>query len=591
MRRADTSPEREPPPPRRVLLAALLLAAAVLAAYWGVWENDFVNFDDDEYVTENQVVRQGLGAAGVRWAFTSAHAGNWHPLTWLSHMLDVQLFDLAPGGHHLVSALLHALNGALLFVALLRLSRAFWPALLTAALFALHPLRVESVAWVSERKDVLSGTFFVLTLLAYEAWVRRGGRLRYALLCGALACGLMAKPMLVTVPCVLLLLDFWPLRRELGARLVLEKLPLFALVAASAVVTAIVQARGGALDSLGFVPLGMRIANAATAYWAYLGLTVWPLELGALYPHPLSRIQERVATWTPATIAALSGLVLVTLAVLLLARRRREVAVGWLWYVGMLVPVIGLVQVGVQAWADRYTYLPSIGCALALVYGGRELARRRPALGRPLVGGALVVLAALAVRTQAQVRTWRDSRSLWTRTLEVTRDNYVAHANLGSALADLRLVDEAEQEYRRALAINPYHADANNGLGYCLAETGRFGEALTFLERALAASPTHWEAHNNVGLVHARQGRFQPALESFERANELHPHSPAVLSNLGGALAELAGSRTGAAQRELLEQAARRFEQALALDPELADARANLARLRRMLGQQEEPGS
>ena len=582
-----TASEPEPVPARRVLPAVLLLVAAVLGAYAGAYRNGFVNFDDDDYVTENPAVSAGLTAAGVRWAFTEHHAANWHPLTWLSHMLDVELFGLDPAGHHLTSVLLHALNAGLAFLALLRLTRAFLPSLLAAALFALHPLRVESVAWISERKDLLSGAFFLALLLAYEAWVRRGGARRYALVLLALALGLLSKPMLVTAPFVLLLLDVWPLRRPWSARLVAEKLPLLALAAGASVVTALVQARGGAVSPLGLVPTDLRIANAAVAYWAYVGLTLWPARLGALYPHPASRLNEEVSAWTPGSVAALAALVLVTVAALALARRRWPPSVGWLWYAGMLVPVIGLVQVGVQSWADRYTYLPSIGLSIALVQLGAALVARRPRLAPPVVGLAALALVLLALRTGAQVRVWRDSESLWTRTLAVTRANYLAHANLGSALAEAGRLAEAEQHFREALAINPYHDNSNNGLGFCMAETGRLDEALAHLRKALQANPGLWEGYLNVGLVHARRGHYAEALEMFERANRIHPDSPEVLSNLGAALVAQA-SRDPGRSREVLDRAVRYLEQAVALDPTNVEAGSNLGVVLRRLDRREE---
>ena len=445
-------PDRERGRPS-ALWVSLALLAAVLILYGRVTGHAFINLDDDEYITQNSRVLDGLTWQGVRWAFTTTSCGNWHPLTWLSHMLDAELYGDRPGGHHLTSVLLHALNAALLFLALLRLTQDLWPSAAVAAFFAVHPLRVESVAWAAERKDVLSGLFFLLTLLAYADYARRRTRGRYSLVFASLALGLMAKPMAVTAPFVLLLLDVWPLGRlrlvrgpqqgkPLAGPAFLEKLPLVALSAASCTVTLLAQRRGGAVSSLREVPFGARIANAAVSYFSYLRKMFWPHDLAVFYPHPAV-----VSTGTSAATAVALSLLLLVVSILSLraVRRRPYVLVGWLWYVGTLLPVIGLVQVGRQSMADRYTYVPMIGVLLVLAWGARDLVGRHPRMRALVVGAGAVALAGSMAATWAQLGYWRDGIVLYQRALEVTTGDSVIHTNLGATLAD-------RGRYREAIA-------------------------------------------------------------------------------------------------------------------------------------------
>jgi len=554
-------------PRARVLLGMFVIVAAVLGAYCGVVENGFVNYDDNHYVTDNPVVREGLSARGLRWAFTSDHASNWHPLTWLSHMLDAELFGGEPGAQHLVSVALHALGAALLFLALGRMTGAFWPSLVAALLFALHPLRVESVAWISERKDVLAGVFWMLTLLAYHAYVRRPGLARYALVMLALAAGLLAKPMLVTLPCVLLLLDYWPLERGLRLRSALvEKLPLFALAIASSAITWVVQSRTGAASSLGPLSLLDRLANAAVAAVAYLGDTAWPVGLAVLYPHPAA--QGSGASAPPALIAIGAAVLLAALtgAALVLARRRGYPLVGWLWYLGVLVPVLGLVQVGVQARADRYTYLPSVGLSLIVVWGAREVALRSPHVRRALAAGAAVVILALGARTWSQVRVWEDSVSLWEHTLAVTTRNYMGHANYGHALLRAGRAEEGEVQLRRALEIDPSYVRASVDLSNCLARMGRHVEGLRVLLETRERRPDDPDVHGHLGMIYAQLGRYEEARASYEAALAPQPSHPLLLNRLGSVLTLLGR----------LDEAERTLRAALRVDPDYADAMVNL---------------
>lgn len=415
----------------RAVAAATALVAATLGAYRGVAGNDFVVYDDDQYVTANPALRDGLTAPAIRWAFVTDHAANWHPLTWLSHLLDVQLFGFAPRGHHLMSLALHVAATVLLFLLLRRLTGNALPSLATAALFGLHPAHVESVAWVAERKDVLSTLLGLFAIAAYAGWVRRPSWRRYAALVGLFALGLLAKPMLVTLPFVLLLLDLWPLRRwswkESLAGLVprvREKLPLFALAAASCSVTFLVQRGGGAVQSADRYPLAIRCQNAAVAYVDYLRQLAWPSDLAVFYPHP------GVALSPLRALASLALLLLLTAGAWRLRRSQPAVLVGWLWFLGTLLPVIGLVQVGWQARADRYTYLPSIGLFVALAWGAGALATT-PERRTALAAATGAALAACCFVTQAQVGYWRDSETLFLRALAVTRENFLAENNLG----------------------------------------------------------------------------------------------------------------------------------------------------------------
>jgi protein O-mannosyl-transferase len=571
-----------------------------LAVYLPVRHADFLTYDDQHYVRENPHVSSGLTAANVWWAFTAFAAGNWHPLTWLSHMADCQLFALEPAGHHLVNALLHAVNAALLYLVFAGMTGAWWRAFFLAGLFALHPLNVESVAWISERKNVLSTLCWLLTMAAYHRYATRPGTGRYLLVAAGLALGLLAKPMVVTLPLVLLLLDFWPLGRiDLAApdrwrtlrRLALEKLPLLGLCAASAWLTVRAQGAGGAITSLEDIPFGHRLANAFTAYVAYLAKTLWPADLSPFYPHPGASL--------PVWKAALAALLLlaVSAAVAKAAPARGYLPVGWFWYLGTLVPVIGLVQVGTQAMADRYAYVPLIGIFLIVVWGACDaLAGRRRALA---VAGACV-LAALAVATGRQVARWRDSRGLFEHALRVTRDNDVAHINLGIVHARDRRWEQAVYHFGEALRIRPRSVEALTQLGVALAQMGRVDEAVERFNAALALNPGWADAHSNLGVALLRKGHTEEAIRHLRQAAALEPETPGTLVNLAAALSqrgdrqeaqrtlEQAGAlaprsaavhaRRGAVllAEDSLDESARQFEAAEALEPGRADVHNSL---------------
>jgi tetratricopeptide (TPR) repeat protein len=592
-------------PARRPLLAALALVALTVAAYGTSLGNAFVNYDDDLYITDRPELRDGLSRQGLAWAFTSTQGANWFPLTRLSWMLDAELFGVEAGAFHATSLALHLLGTLLLFLAMCRMSGDLWPSAFVAAVFAVHPLHVESVTWAAARKDLVSGVFFMLALLAHERRARgeRSGAWG-ALVFAAMALGLMAKPMLVTLPCVLLLLDAWPLRRldrvQLRTALV-EKLPLVALAAAASAVTVIAQGAGGALQSAERYPLMLRLANAVDAYAVYLGKAVWPAGLAVFYPYPHGGI--------PLGRSALAAALLAGITAWTLRERRRRpyLLVGWLWFAGMLVPVSGIVQVGQAARADRYTYLPLIGLTLMLAWGARELAQRRPATQPLLRSGAVVAVLLLALVTASQVATWRDSRSLFEHALRVTERNHVAHINLGLALARAGEVEEAErhlvtavalaptsprahgllgevrvardqhpqagEDFRRALGLEPGSARWETGLGRVLLEAGDLEGAEAALGRALAAEPERADTQAFLGLVAFRSGRVDAAIASYRRALADQAAARRALGAKG--LARLHGQLgTALATRGETEAAVAVLGRALAIDPDQGDVQA-----------------
>ena len=538
---ATTRLAARPDPALQPRLVGLLLALGTLLLYLPVRQHGFVVYDDPDYVTENPVVQAGLTWAGVKWAFTSLQASNWHPLTWLSHMLDCELLGLNAGAQHLVNVLFHCANSLLLFVVLRRMTRALWPSAFVAALFAWHPLHVESVAWLAERKDVLSLFLGLLALWAYTRYVEGlasaaapPGPARavaphppssryYWLAVLFLALGLLAKPMLVTLPFVLLLLDCWPLQRFSGTgsirtaawRLTLEKWPFFLLIAASCVVTFLSQ-QAEAVVPFERLPLGLRLENALVAYARYVLSAGWPTDLAVLYPLP-----QQLPAWQ--VLAATAFLVALSAGAWRARRRSPYLLVGWLWFLGTLVPVIGLVQVGDQARADRYTYLPMIGLFIALAFGIKDLAARWHIRPLPLGLAAGLSLAGCLVATAHQLRFWNDSESLFVRAIAVTTNNAVAHINLGFALQQQGHPDAALVEYRTAVAIAPRRAQAHNNLGILLDELGQRDAALAEYEEALRLKPGAPLTHLNLGTLFVSLGRFDDARRHYEEAARLSP--------------------------------------------------------------------
>jgi tetratricopeptide (TPR) repeat protein len=510
------------------LIAAALLVLATVAVYLPVRGFEFLAYDDDQYVTGNRAVLGGLTREGAAWALQSRSAANWHPLTWISHMADVTLFGARPGPHHLVNLGIHAATAALLFLLLAEMSGAFGAPLLSAAVFALHPLHVESVAWVAERKDVLSGLLFVLALLAYLRHARAPGAARYAAVLLLSGLGLAAKPMLVTLPFVMLLLDFWPLGRLRPGggsaapagpgRALLEKLPLLALSAASSAVTLVAQREGGGLKGSVVYPPAARLGNALTGYAWYLGKTLWPTRLAAYYPH--ARGAESVA----ALVGSAALLAALTAGALHAWRRRPHLAVGWLWFLGMLVPVIGLVQVGGQAVADRYSYLPMIGLLVALAWSAAASASRLPSRLLPLAAGAaftLVVLLGAAARHQLWY--WKDSVALFGRATAVNGEDARSWLGLGVALDAAGRLAEAEAALERSVRLNPAFADSRYDLGLVYVKRGRFGDAAAEFRAAVALNPGKAEAVYSLGLVSVIQGDQATARAQEQALRRLDP--------------------------------------------------------------------
>ncbi len=587
---------------RSLWLASLLLLVATLLVYGRTAHHGFLSYDDGAYITENPRVRAGLTLEGVRWAWSEFHASNWHPLTWLSHMLDVECFGLDAGKHHLVSAGLHALNAVLCLLALQRLTGSFWPSLLVAAFFALHPQRVESVAWAAERKDVLSGTFFFLTLLAYERYARAPSAPRMALVAAALALGLFAKPMLVSVPFVLLLLDRWPLLRagahggvdvspslapthpgdvpratargRGGYGLLLEKLPLFALGLASCAVTLAAQHAGGAVRSVESLPLGARVASSFLAVVGYLGQAICPSGLAFFYPHPAYVFPEAFSAVAPRVWAA--GLFVLAVSVLAIAARARVPALctGWFWMLIMLVPVIGLVQVGGQWIADRYAYLPLLGFTVAVVFGLEQLVSVR-SMRRALVGLGFLLASAAGALAHRQVGHWKDMRALCEHALAVTERNYVAHDHLGLLFQKQKDLARAREHYEATIAIAPRLVDAHSNLGAVFAELGERGRAIECFQEALRLQPDSLVARLSWGFLCEREGDQLQALEHYELAARDHPSSAAAWSKVGDALFALGR----------YEPARAAYARALELEDELAAAHAGLGLALIELGQ------
>jgi tetratricopeptide (TPR) repeat protein len=565
-------------------VVSILLALCCLSIYLPAIFCDFLNYDDDHYVTANPHVNSGLLWQNVTWGFTHAYAANWHPLTWLSHMLDVRLYGLHPAGHHLTNLLFHSVNTVLLFLLLRSLTGAVWRSAFVAALFGLHPLHVESVAWIAERKDVLSGFFLILTLWAYARYARlqatglqnelhasrftspvsrysRPASLWYAIALLCFVLGLMSKPMLVTVPFVLLLLDIWPLERlQLTTQrsqlktllpLLYEKVPFLAISAAACAVTVWAQKRGGALVPMTVMPLEWRVCNALVAYVAYIGKLLWPANLAVIYAHAASP----ELGW-PIEQVGLGALMLVSITLATLCFRGRPyLLVGWGWYLGMLVPVIGLVQVGNQTMADRYTYLPAVGLFLAVTWGiesmvgsGKSRAEvahtygnspaRKPASASVLALICFPLFAALAFGTGRQLFHWMNSQTLFRHALAVTKDNYVAWNSLGLSLARVDLPKNAEQCYRSALSINTNYKTAYNSLGCLLNDQKRYEEAVAAFQQALQIDPEMANAENNLGLAFLNLGRTNDAIAHFKVALQLQPSLGTAHLNLAKALAE-----------------------------------------------------
>ncbi|MGA2279712.1 MAG: tetratricopeptide repeat protein [Verrucomicrobiota bacterium] len=584
----------------------IFLAAIIWGVFGQTLGHEFVNFDDDLYVYENPVVQKGLTWEGFRWALTYGYIGHWHPLTWISHMLDCRFYGLSPGGHHLTNVLLHTATAVLLFLVLRRMTGFLWRSAFVAAVFAIHPLRVESVAWVAERKDVLSAFFFMLTLGAYVRYVQRRSKvegresrarvvpaldplvrrseakmarlwtLDYGLVVLFFALGLLSKNMLVTLPFVLLLLDFWPLGRVTSGewrvasilRLVWEKIPLLVLTVGSCVATALVPEKLTA-DTL---PFGLRMENAVVSCVTYLWQMIHPSGLACVYPNPANYLPFWQVAGAVGLLLAISG------AVWAFRQTRPWLMVGWLWYLGMMVPVIGMVQISYYAHADRYTYLPQIGLYLLLTWAAADLCagwrHRRVVLG----GGATVILVALIFCARVQTSCWRNSESLWTHTLACTSDNFIAHNNLGIALIPKDQVDEAIVHYQKALQIKPDYAEAHNNLGNALLKKGSVDEAITQYQKALQINPNYAEAHHNLGSALLQKGSVDEAIVHYQKALQINSGFAEAHVNLGNALL----------QKGSVDEAIVHCQTALQIKPGFAEAHVNLGNALRQKGSVDE---
>jgi tetratricopeptide (TPR) repeat protein len=534
-----------------IIFVYFALTLSTLLVFWQVHNFDFVSYDDKDYVYENPHVLNGLTQDGVLWAFTTGHVSNWHPLTWLSLMLDCQFFGLNPGWMHLVNVLFHLANTLLLFAVFKKMTGSLWPSAFIAAAFALHPMHVESVAWIAERKDVLSTLFLLLTLAVYAGYVKRPSALRYIAALAFFTLGLMAKPMLVTLPFVLLLLDYWPLnrfaaprvvktavisdRRRIMYRVIIEKIPFFVLAAVSSVITFFVQRAGGAVIHINTLSLKDRAVNAFLSYAKYTGRMFWPENLAVFYPFDA----DSVTFWRVAMCVLM--LLIISIFVIRFGRNQKFLPVGWFWFVGTLIPVIGLVQVGEQAHADRYTYISYIGLFIIIAWGLPELLSKWTSVSsvespqRKIILGLsmVIVLTTLGIGANQQVSYWNNSTSLFTHAIKVTQDNYVAYNNRGDVYSRFDRHQDAIEDYKQAIRIKPSLAEAHYNLGAAHAKLGRWQEAMEAYKQAIRIKPDDLESHNNLGAAYAKLGRWQEAIDVLKQAIRIKPDDAMAHSNLG----------------------------------------------------------
>jgi tetratricopeptide (TPR) repeat protein len=609
--------------PKKYLTFAIcfILALSTIVAYWQVHSCDFVNYDDNKYVTLNQNVQTGLTQQGIIWAFTTGYFGSWLPLTWLSHMLDCELFGLNPGRHHLTNLLLHIANTLLLFIVLKQMTGVLWQSAFVAAAFALHPMHVESVAWISERKDILSMLFWILTIAAYIRYVRQPGITCYLLTILTFAMGLMSKPTAVTLPFVLLLLDYWPLGRltnpqtlkssekpsreisnsffqwRVFYRLVLEKIPFFALSLISSIVTYFVQRTGKMVTEFGDLPVMSRIANTFLSYVKYIDKTIWPTRLAMFYPHPSL---GRMSVW-PVVYATLI-LLIISVCVLRLARSHKYLPVGWFWYLGTLVPMIGLVQVGSQAIADRYTYIPATGLFIMVAWGLPDFLAQWRYRTISLTAAAVVLTSAMMICTWRQVGHWQNTYALFTHALAATgNDNFTVHYMLGKELFEQKKFEDAIHHYEETLRLRPQHFGTLNNLAVAYYRVGKIDPALVSWNKALKINPNRPDVYYNMGVALTKQQKIDEAVQLFTHALRLNPALAEARKGLANAfflqgrfaeavqeyrlLIQIAPDSSDLCSRlafALLEQgkideAVKYFEQALGLDPGNLELMNNLA--------------
>ncbi|MFA5293727.1 MAG: tetratricopeptide repeat protein [Phycisphaerae bacterium] len=543
----------------RSLLISICLAAAIIAVYWPVYKYDFVKYDDDTYVTNNINIQSGLNFKSLHWAFTSGYASNWHPVTWISHILDYQIFKNWAGGHHITNILFHILNTLILFYVFVRMTGAIWPSAFIAAAFAIHPLHVESVAWIAERKDVLSTFFWLLTMLTYVQYVLKMetapllSRLcnRYYLLSIAFfVFGLMSKPMLVTVPFVLLLLDYWPLERKISRLLLIEKIPFFVCSFASCIITFLVQRKGGAVVAFESFGPAIRINNAVVSYVMYIIKMIWPDRLAVLYPYDTTGLS------TGKVIIGGFVLLLISICFIYLARRRRFFAVGWLWYLGTLVPVIGLVQVGAQSMANRYTYITLTGLFVIITFGAKEYLPKWKNKNLNFTLLACFILAAWALTASRQVKCWKNSLTLFEHTLQVTENNSLILSNYATYLGELGRFDESIEKSNKFLKIKPDSAEAHNNLGSTLLKIDRTDEAIGHFRAAIKYNPNLPQASFNLAVALQKKGKLEEAVYYYKQALKIKPNYVDAYLNLAITLNEL----------EKYDQAVEFFNKALEFD-------------------------
>ena len=564
--------DRAPDALWRIAAVCLVLAVVTVFAFWGVRANDFLAYDDDHYVLENRRVQQGVNMQSIAWAFTTFHVGNWHPLTWISHMVDWSFYGKNPCGHHITNVCLHTANAALLFLLLLYMTGFLWRAAVVAFLFALHPAHVESVAWIAERKDVLSAFFWFATLLAYAWYVRRPSWKRFAWIVCGFACGLMSKPMVITLPFTLLLLDYWPLRRIQFTRetrpqwlsslwkLCVDKWPLFIIAAISSVITIFAQKAGGAVADLQVLPLWERTCNAAISYCRYALIMLWPDPLRVFYFHERNNI---MVSW--AVLSAIA-LFLVTAVCWHLREKRSYCLFGWLWFLGTLVPVIGIVQVGDQAMAERYTYVPYIGLFIAIVWLVSDAVAKSPKIRIAAQLLAVAIIVGCAIKTEAQVKVWRDMVTLFGHVLEIDPRGSIPNTSLGVAYARQGRIAEAQTYLERALEYGPNDYESHNNLGTNLGKQGLTQEALREFRLSLAIKPDQAEAHSKIGRILADTHQLPEAAEEFTQALRFDPENAWAHNDLGVVLF----------QRGDYGKAAEQFSDAVRIDPAYTDAKQNL---------------
>ena len=577
----------------KVFLMSLCLIAAVIVSYIPVIHSDFVGYDDELYVTENKLVQNGFTSESFKWAFTTFHSANWHPLTWLSHMLDCELYGLNPAGHHWTNVEFHLVNTLLLFFILFKMTGELYRSAFVAALFAVHPLHVESVAWVSERKDLLSTFFGLMMIFAYHRYIKASVLKNYLLIITFLCLGLMAKPMLVTFPFVLLLLDFWPLKRfqckknrnndliqpektiYYGVkglmRLIIEKIPLFIPVVMSSILTFLAQKSEGAVKALAVLSLKTRIANAFVSYVSYVSKAIWPGKLAIFYPHP----DNTLSAWS-----IVGAALLIAVAILLsigTSKKYPYMAVGLFWYLGTLVPVIGLVQVGAQAMADRYTYIPLIGLFIIVAWGVSDLFKKWQ-YGTLFLGmSGMIILSALSWKTFCQLSYWKNGIILFENAVRVTENNYLAHNNLGTAYDPVNL-DAAIYHYKAALKIKPDYVVAHYNLGNVLAKKGHIDDAIAHYQEALRIKPDYGEAHNNLGTALYNKKDYEGAILHFDKALKLNPQDTGARNNMANVLFT----------QGKLDQAVLHYKEVLRINPKYSKAHYNMGNILLKQGKTEE---